>query len=51
VSKERSESEAGTTSPCPSKNRNPDVDSECKSAAVSKRAEFQVDPESEVPCS
>ncbi|PUZ59209.1 hypothetical protein GQ55_4G022100 [Panicum hallii var. hallii] len=51
TSKERSESEGGTTSPRASKNRNPDVDAECKSPVGSKRTKVQVDPEREAPCS
>ncbi|KAG2614067.1 hypothetical protein PVAP13_4KG376602 [Panicum virgatum] len=51
TSKERSESEGGTTSPRPSKNRNPDVDAECKSPGGSKRTKVQVDPERVAPCS
>ena len=51
TSKERSEAEGGTTSPWPSKNRNPDVDAECKSPVGSKRSKVQVDPEREAPCS
>jgi len=51
TSKERSEAEGGTTSPRPSKNRNPDVDAECKSPVGSKRSKVQVDPEREAPCS
>ncbi|KAG2608358.1 hypothetical protein PVAP13_4NG315800 [Panicum virgatum] len=50
TSKERSEAEGGTTSPRPSKNRNPDVDAECKSPVGSKRSKVQVDPERETPC-
>nr|AGT16943.1 hypothetical protein SHCRBa_028_D11_F_10 [Saccharum hybrid cultivar R570] len=51
TSDERSESEVGTISPRPSKNKNPFVDTECKSPARIKRTKVQVDLENEAPCS
>ncbi|KAL6603268.1 hypothetical protein ACP70R_043629 [Stipagrostis hirtigluma subsp. patula] len=43
--KERSESEAGDTSPQASNNTAPDVDAECRSPAGNKRTKVQVDPQ------
>ncbi|CAN6176877.1 unnamed protein product [Urochloa humidicola] len=49
--KERNESEASSSSLQPTKNRNPDVDTEFKSLIGNKRTEVQVDTEREAPCS
>ncbi|XP_062229748.1 protein PHOSPHATE STARVATION RESPONSE 3-like [Phragmites australis] len=51
TSRERSESEAGTATPEPSKNRGPDADTGCKSPVGNNTTEVQVDLESEAPCS